>query len=232
MRVLFVTASFPPESIGGVELHVQGLCRALQAAGHEPRVLARTGRAGLRHLELARDTVDDVPVTRLCNTFEDATSLPAMVAHEGLADAFAAELARVRPDVVHVHHLTCLSTRLVDRCRAAGIPVAMTLHDFWMGCPRGQRITASLDLCPTIRLEKCLPCLRELWPHLLGRGAAPGVPAEERDARDLALLEEYHAGIRATLAACDALVTPSAFLRRMYVDYGVPAGRITVVENG
>ncbi len=232
MRVLFVSASYPPDSIGGVELHVQGLCRALQATGHEPRVLARTGRAGLRHLELAHDTLEGVPVTRLCNTFEDATSVPAMVAHEGLADVFAAELQRVRPDVVHVHHLTCLSTRLVERCHAAGVPVVMTLHDFWMGCPRGQRITAALDLCPTIRLEKCLPCLRELWPHLLGRGASPGLPAEERDARDLARLEEYHATIRATLLDCDALVTPSAFMRRMFVDYGVPAGRITVVENG
>jgi glycosyltransferase involved in cell wall biosynthesis len=232
MRMLLVTASYLPESLGGVELHLQGLCRAFREAGHEPAVFARTGRAGLRHLELARDEVDGVPVTRVANTFEDATSLPAMVAHEGLADAFAAELARVRPDVVHVHHLTCLSTRIVERCRAARVPVVMTLHDFWMGCPRGQRITAALDLCPTIRLEKCLPCLRELWPHLLGRGAAPGLPAEERDARDLARLEEYHAGIRATLAACDALVTPSAFVRRMYADYGVPAGHITVVENG
>jgi len=101
-----------------------------------------------------------------------------------------------------------------------------------MGCPRGQRITAALDLCPTIRLEKCLPCLRELWPHLLGRGASPGISAEERDARDLARLEEYHATIRATLGACSLLVTPSAFMRRMYVDYGVPPAHIVVVENG
>lgn len=232
MRVLYVTASYPPDSVGGVELHVQGLCRALRAAGHAPAVLARAGRPEVRHLELVRDEVEGVPVARLGNTFEDATSLDSLVAHAGVAEAFARELARARPDVVHVHHLTCLSTRIVERCRAAGVPVLLTLHDFWMGCPRGQRITAALDLCPTIRLERCLPCLRELWPHLLGRGAAPDLPAEERDARDLARLEDYHATVRATLAACDALVTPSDFLRRMYQDYGVPPGRITVVENG
>ncbi|HEX5012274.1 MAG TPA: glycosyltransferase family 4 protein [Planctomycetota bacterium] len=232
MRILFVTASYPPDSVGGVELHVQGLCRALTELGHEPFVLARTGRPGMQHLETTRDSVDGVEVTRLCNTFADATSLPAMVSGEPLADVFARELARIRPDVVHVHHLTCLSTRIIDRCREAGVPVVMTLHDFWMGCPRGQRITAALDLCPTIRLEKCLPCLRELWPHLLGRGASPGTAAEERDARDLARLEEYHATIRATLAACSLLVTPSAFLRRMYLDYGVPPAHIVVVENG
>lgn len=232
MRILYVTASYPPDSVGGVELHVEGLCRAMQAAGHEVFVLARSGRPATRHLQLLHDSVGGVPVTRVGNTFEDATSLQALVAGEPLADAFARELLRLRPDVVHVHHLTCLSTRIVDRCRAAHVPVVMTLHDFWMGCPRGQRITAALDLCPTIKLEKCLPCLRELWPHLLGRGASPDLPAEERDARDLARLEEYHAGIRATLSACDLLLTPSAFLRRMYLDYGVPPERIVVVENG
>ena len=155
MRILFVTASYPPESVGGVELHVQGLARAMTVAGHDCRVFARTGRPGLPHLQMMRETVEGIPVTRLANTFEDATSLEAMVRHEGIADAFAAELARVKPDVVHIHHLTCLSTLIVDRCRAAKVPAVMR----W---PRGQPITAGLDACPTIRLSKCLPCLREL----------------------------------------------------------------------
>ncbi len=232
MRILFVTASYPPESVGGVELHVQGLARAMTVAGHECRVFARTGRPGLPHLQIARETVEGIPVARLANTFEDATSLEAMVRHEGIADAFAAELARVKPDVVHIHHLTCLSTLIVDRCRAAGVPTIMTLHDFWMGCPRGQRITAGLDVCPSIKLARCLPCLRELWPHLLGRGGSPDLPAEERDARDLALLENYHASMRATLASLDLLCTPSAFMARLYQDYGVSAGKLRVVENG
>jgi glycosyltransferase involved in cell wall biosynthesis len=232
MRILFVTASYPPESVGGVELHVQGLARAMTIAGHDCRVFARTGRPGVPHLGVVRETVEGIPVTRLANTFEDATSLAAMVGHEGIADAFAAELARVRPDVVHIHHLTCLSMRIVDRCREARVPVLMTLHDFWMGCPRGQRITAGLDTCPTIRLSRCLPCLRELWPHLLGRGGAPDLPADERDARDLALLEGYHATVRATLSSLDLLCTPSAFMARLYADYGVPEEKLVVVENG
>ena len=192
MRVLFVTASYLPESVGGVELHVAGLARAMAAEGHEPVVLARTGRSGMSHLQTLTESIDGVPVTRLCNTFEDTTRFELIYAHEGIADVFATELSRIAPDIVHVQHLTCLSTLIVERCRAAGIPVVMTLHDFWMGCPRGQRITAGLDLCPTIRLEKCLPCLRELWPHLLGRGSDPDLPAEERDAADMARLEQYH----------------------------------------
>ncbi|MHC5209702.1 MAG: glycosyltransferase family 4 protein [Planctomycetota bacterium] len=232
MRILFVTASYPPDSVGGVELHVAGLARAMAAHGHHCTVFARTGREGLPHLQTFTESVDGIEVTRLANTFEDADSFERMYRHEGIDAAFARQLERVRPDVVHIHHLTCLSTSIVDRCREAGVPVMMTLHDFWMGCPRGQRITAGLDVCPTIRLGKCLPCLRELWPHLLGRGRSPELSADERDARDLALLEQYHASILATLSSLDRVVTPSRFLRAMYVEYGVPAERIQVVENG
>jgi len=232
MRVLFVSASYLPESVGGVELHVQGLARALREAGHEPFVFARTGRPDVPHLQTVRDEVEGVPVVRLANTFEDATTLEALYAHEGIADAFEGVLDELRPDVVHVHHLTCLSTRILDRLRARGVPTVMTLHDFWMGCPRGQRITAGLQTCPEIRLEKCVPCLRELWPHLLGRDPSPEAPEDERTARDTARLEEYHAAIGRVLGGVDALVTPSDFMRRMVEAYGVAAGRVRVVANG
>ncbi len=232
MRVMFVTAGYLPDSIGGVELHVAGLARALREAGHEALVFSRTGRAGIEHLQTVTDDVGGVSVVRMANTFEDATRLDLLYAHPGIADVFMNEVARFAPDVVHVHHLTCLSATILDRLREAGIATVMTLHDFWMGCPRGQRITASLETCPEIRLSKCLPCLRELWPHLLGRERDSSISAAERDASDLALLEEYHATIQRVLGGVDRLVTPSAFMKRMYVDYGVDPRLIDVVENG
>ncbi len=232
MRILFVTTSYPPDSVGGVELHVEGLTRAMTAAGHACHVFARAGSAEVPHLQLLHDQVGGVPVTRMGNTFEDATTFQRLYAHEGIADVFAAELKRIAPDVVHVHHLTCLSVECLERVRAAGIPLVMTLHDFWMGCPRGQRITAGLDLCPEIRIDKCVPCLRELWPHVLGRGRAEHAPPEERDAGDRALIEEYHGAIRQALGAVDQLVTPSDFMRRMFEGYGLEPGSVQVVENG
>ena len=142
MRILFITASYLPESIGGVELHVAGLVRVMMAAGHECSVLCRSGRPELGHLELTRDSHQGVEVVRFGNTFEDATSLRRLYAHEGIAELVLGVVDELAPDVCHVHHLTCLSTSILDGLAARGVPSVMTLHDFWMGCPRGQRITA------------------------------------------------------------------------------------------
>ncbi|GJM22359.1 MAG: glycosyl transferase family 1 [Planctomycetota bacterium] len=232
MRVLFLSASYLPESVGGVELHIEGLCRALREAGHEAVVLARTGAPEVGHLELAQDEVNAVPVWRLGNDFSDATELRKLYAHEGIDAAVMRAVQEIEPDLVHIHHLTCLSTTVIAALAEARLPTVMTLHDFWMGCPRGQRITAGLELCPEIRLAKCVPCLRELWPHLLGVNPSPEAPADEKDAHDRALLEEYHATIQRMLSEVSALVTPSAFMARMYEAYGVARGRIRVLPNG
>ncbi len=229
MRILFVTAAYLPDAVGGVELHVAGLARSMKALGHECAVYTRTGRDDVSHLEVTQDVVDGIPVMRMGNTFEDVEALSSLYAHEGIADVFMEEVKRWKPDVVHVHHLTCLSTRIVDRLHEAGLPVAMTLHDFWMGCPRGQRITADLEVCPDVILERCLPCLQELWPHLLGPGARNGVVDERADQESL---EEYHQTIRAVLEKVDLLMTPSHFMQEIYEAYGVAAGKIRVVENG
>jgi len=47
-----------------------------------------------------------------------------------------AALAEFRPDVVHVHEVyPLLSPWVLRECRAAGVPVVMTCHDFRLTCP-------------------------------------------------------------------------------------------------
>ncbi|MFT7464531.1 MAG: glycosyltransferase involved in cell wall biosynthesis [Pseudohongiellaceae bacterium] len=232
MRILFITASYLPDSVGGVELHIAGLVRALGAAGHQCTVVCRNGAGSAAHLSVTRDRHEGADVVRIGNTFEDATSLRSLYAHEGLAEIVMGVVEEVAPDVCHVHHLTCLSTAILDGLAQRGVPTVMTLHDFWMGCPRGQRITAALDVCPEVNLDKCVPCLRELWPHLLGPGCAPESSTEEQLSRDRALLDDYHSHILSSLNRVDVLVTPSAFMARKFEEYGLPQGSVAVVENG
>jgi hypothetical protein len=64
-----------------------------------------------------------------------------------MADAMSAFLlarrrAGVTFDVAHVHHLTGMSVDSLARLREAGVPTVMTLHDYWLFCPRGQMFHA------------------------------------------------------------------------------------------
>jgi len=105
------------------------------------------------------------------NRFLDTFHLPEAEAW------FRALLAEVRPDVVHFHHLTGLSLALPTLARRAGIPVVMTLHDYWLVCPRGQLIDLALQPCPGPGVFRCGRCLEDqvLLDRPIGRIVRAGV---------------------------------------------------------
>ena len=232
MRILFVTAGFLPDSIGGVELHLLGLARELRQ-DHVLMVFTRCADSDRPEYDLDRCEVEGLPVTRVNHRFSDCTSFEGIYRNPRIRERFLEELDRFRPDLVHVHHLTCLSTDLIDVAQAYGARVVMTLHDFWMGCPRGQRMTPDLELCETIDIERCITCLPRLWGGWFGRGRdGASAPEEQVRQQDLQQMRSYHAWMRALLARVDRLVTPSAASRDLFIRYGIAGERIQVVENG
>ena len=232
MRILYVTAAFLPESIGGVELHLHGIAKAL-AGEHEVAVCCRGADPDRPELEIERYEYDGIPVHRINYLFSDCDGFPRVYRNPAVRARVDEVLAEFKPDVLHVHHLTCLTTDLVDAARERGIRVVMTLHDFWMGCPRGQRMTRDLELCEDVVLERCVDCLQKMWSGWFGEGRhGPGLPPEEARRKDLEMLSEYHDWILSLLRRIDQLVTPSRSSRTIFGRYGVDESRIAVVENG
>lgn len=220
MRVLLVTAGYLPDSVGGVELHVHALARELARRGHRVSVFSRSDDPAAPALSLSRDRFDGVEVLRLCNRFETATDLTSMYDDDAIRGRFLDAAVPFRPDVVHVHHLTCLSTGILEAARTIAPRVVMTLHDYWMGCPRGQRITPELERCETLEPARCATCVARMWPSFFGR---------PDDAERMA---GYQRTILERLALADVLVTPSEAARRVFVAQGVHPGKIRAVENG
>lgn len=225
MRVLLVCHGFPPDSIGGVEQHVDGLSQALVQQGHSVHVLTRANgngepqgtRLGLRS--------GNPTVTGLVYRWEGLHSLRDTYTCPPMADAVAAFLreqhaAGQRFDLVHVHHLIGLSIDSLRVFRAAGLPLVMTVHDYWLPCPRGQMWRHDEQVCEQLTPERCGPCLQATFPHWVG--------ADDRET----IAAELHAQARAVLALPDALVVPSARAIPAYAALGVDARRFTVVENG
>lgn len=217
MKVLFVASGYPPSARGGTEIHARDLAEALRAKGHELAVFCREGDGARPDFAERDEVVSGVKVRRLNYNFGDAADFSFIHDNPRIDAAFERFLREFRPDVVHVHHLTCLSTGILDRAKAAQVPTCMTLHDFWMACPRGQRITAELERCETIDRGVCAPCLSRLWPHF---------------AIDRGTLETLDEKIRARLLGVDLLLSPSAAHREKMLESGLDPARVVVVPHG
>jgi glycosyltransferase involved in cell wall biosynthesis len=225
MRLLLVSSGFVPDGLGGVELSLARFCKWAQAQGHEVLVYRRLDLEDEEDFVRREAIVDGIPVVGVNYRFRDATTFQHLVENPAHRKAFEEVLLGFKPDLVHVHHATCLTTEIVEASQQRlGVPVVFSLHDYWMGCPRGQRIRADLAHCEAIEVERCTACYRETWPHWF--------PKEPDRTFDHRVFGDYQARVRETLERADALVVPSPFTRRVYAREGIDPARLQVIEYG
>ena len=75
MRILLVSHGLPPDSVGGVEQHVDGLARALVAAGHEVEIFARSHLPGTKQGEWTTLPGDAPRIHRVAYRWENVHTL-------------------------------------------------------------------------------------------------------------------------------------------------------------
>src|SRR3954451_5732190 len=134
VRVLAIGNLYPPAAMGGYERIFVGAMRALEAAGHDVRVLTTAPVAG-RPVE-GPDPAGPPVFRELPWWWEDFAfprrSLRGRIAVErGAAAALARHLAW-RPDVVSWWGLGGLPLSLLERVRRAGVPSVGVVGDLWM----------------------------------------------------------------------------------------------------
>lgn len=235
MRILYVVHGFVPEAVGGVELHCHNLASAM-AERHEIGVLTRCGDDQRPEYDVRESRQGRLTVWRLNYRFTDLTAFSGIYRNPRVDAYFDELLDRWRPDVVHVQHLIGLSTGILERTARRGLPLVLGLHDFWFGCPRGQRIRDPLTVCEQIDRRLCVPCLKPQNYELraprrpFGRWLRRLRPPTTR--QGLRILKRYDADVRHDLALPDALITPSAFHRDMYARQGVDPRRVHIIPYG
>jgi glycosyltransferase involved in cell wall biosynthesis len=166
MRVLLTAHAFLPASVAGVEVYTARLGRALQDLGHQVLVLAAVHDLSAPAHAVRRRRLGPLDVVEIVNTHSEGT-LEATYRVPAIDRAIAGVIEEFRPDCIHAQHLLNLSTGLLDAGRAAGAPVALTLHDYWLSCPRdGLRMRADGVRCDRVDHGVCADCLADS-PYLV-----------------------------------------------------------------
>lgn len=255
MRVLFVVHGFPPEAAGGTEIYASDLAQALWRRGHDITVLAREARTDQPEYRVRRDRSGEIGVVRVNHTFREAASFEQTYRNATIDAIAGLLLDEERPDVVHIHHLTCLSTGIVGECAARGIPVVLTLNDYWLLCHRGQLLDRDLARCAGPEPGRCAACAGL---------SASGTPALHLAARGLRMIEQHapklladaqrrlvsrasrrivpgsaagetarrfeHA--RDVCAGAARMLAPSKTLLERFERFGIPPSRMLVQQQG
>ncbi len=203
MRILYVIHDFFPRFYGGAERYVLNLGQQMQRLGHNVKVLTY----GLD--ESTASFSSQVGPLLLRSYFHDGIEVLSIrhpvpppdvqfrIEDEGVASAVGLLLERNRTEIVHIAHpMRVASSRLAAQRR--GIPVVMTLTDFWLPCPRGRFF--KIDFSPCSSPEGGRKCIRECQ--------VPGT-AIERYSQALDMF-----------SGAEALLAPSRFLIGVFARCG------------
>jgi len=132
---------------------------------------------------------------------------------------FAALLAEVQPDVVHVHNLfPLISPSILSVARKRHLPVVMTVHNFRLLCPNGLFFTQG-RLC-----ERCLN--GKYYQALLYR-----CREDWKEAALYAFRTFLHNQLGLFIRLVDAFVVPSRFLADKLKEGGLPPEKIVYLPH-
>jgi glycosyltransferase involved in cell wall biosynthesis len=213
VRILVVSAHYPPNFISGGTLGPQRLARGLREAGHYVSIYA--GWIGDREPLATWDDVDEtgIPIRWIVVTPWTHWWERRNFDNPDVAVDFKLHLDDVKPDLVHVHALQTLGRGVIDACVEANIRVVVTMHDFWWICGRQFLSNRAQQLCSAV--VSCGMCHCEVnreW------------------------LEERNANLLETLSRVDAILAVSEseaeILRANGIGIDPDGPPVIVDENG
>ena len=213
MKVMVIAHAHPDFSVGGAEIAAYNLYRTLKARpGHAEAIfLARGALASQAHGSIMlRRPGEYLWRQDIGDWFQLRTQNPMSV-----VGVFREFLKRERPDVIFLHHFVNVGVEVLREIKLT-LPdclLIVTLHEYIAICHRnGQMVKNNTKkLCYRESLEDCSNCFPERTPQ------------------DFWLRKHY---IQRNFEFADVFVAPSEFLRQRYVDWGIPAEHIVVIENG
>lgn len=251
MKALYITHLYPPRHIGGTEHYTHSLAKGVIALGHQTQVLCvGDWEQGERYWNGQSDDIfEGVPVRRLHLNWRKAPDIGRYSYDNPMvADYTRNYLKEIAPDVVHVTSCNTLSASVIGAAKQLGLPVVVTLTDFWFVCPRVTLMRSDGGLCDgRVAEQECVRCLfhgskayrwsRSILPEaatvqLLGTLSRHGTLSRLRGVRGMAMdIRDRRARVCAALQQADRVLIASRSARDTFRLNGVSIP-IAVVPYG
>lgn len=124
-------------------------------------------------------------------------------------------LQELQPDVIHFHHTIRFGVEAIQVARQTlpNAKIVFTIHEFILICNRdGQMVRKdNEELCESASPNRCYRCFPEYSPQ------------------QFKMREEF---LKAHLDLVDRFISPSHFLAKRFIDWGLPQSKMIVLENG
>jgi glycosyltransferase involved in cell wall biosynthesis len=251
MKIVIPIHHFPPRYQAGAENYTFGLARWLLRHGHAVHVVCveSIGAAPGSGVSAREDEFAGIPVSRLSIDLAGAPdAFERGIANPAIGEWFAALLERERPDLVHVNSAYLLSVTPIEVTKRYGLPLIVTLHDYWFLCPRIMLVTPAGATCGVPDdAAGCVWCLaterrRFRLPELATRGMlghlarpllhSPQVAGALGITPDLTAVTRRRARVWQALAQADRVIATTEFQRQLFLRRGFPAARLQLCPIG
>ena len=140
-------------------------------------------------------------------------------------------LETYKPDIIHLQHLLYSSMNFPIIAKSKHIPTIHTLHDFYLICHCIKLIDHKLDRCEDINIRKCFMCILRPYSSI-------------NFLRKL-VFEALYCGrlfyhiawarkkaVRKVFQEVDLFISPSNFLKDIFLQNGLTSDKIIYSDNG
>ena len=209
MRILTVSAHYPPNFVSGGTLQPQRISQGLRDLGHEVSVYAgwigdRTPLESWNDYDETGMAIQWVVSSPWIGWSDERNWL-----NPEIGNHFRNHIEQLKPDIVHFHALQSLGAGLLPIAKSIGAQVVVTMHDFWWLCSRQFLVSPQLKPCSLV--VEAGTCQCEV---------------------DIAWRSNRAAKLATLLESADLVLAPSASATRVLAANGVAPHRLHVDENG
>ena len=208
MKIITIAHGHPSLHKGGGEVAAYSMHRMLREEGHQSVYVGWGGAAQSPNGgSLTQVGEDDYMLYTTSEFFHFSST------SKNLRDALEALLNNYQPDAVHLHHYIHVGIEAAALIKQISpkTRVILTLHEYLAICANnGQLLNKAGNVCEGYKPERCNKCF-------------PSTSAASFFMREIA--------IKSALSFVDHFISPSQFLADQYIKWGLPADRISAVEN-